>query len=123
MRVLVVDDEELIPRLFQQRFRKETGAGRLELAFAASGEEALTAVEKGPEIFDLILSDINMPGMSGLELVEELVKRNYGAPIYIVSAYDSEEIRSATQEIGVQGFFPKPLDFRKLRQLFHLEET
>lgn len=122
MKVLVVDDEDLIPRLFQQRFRKDTGAGRLELSFAASGEEALTAVDQGPDPFDLILSDINMPGMSGLELVEHLIKRQYSAQLYIVSAYDSDEIRSASLGLGVQGFFPKPLDFRKLRQLFQLED-
>lgn len=121
MKVLVVDDEELIPRLFLQRFRRETGSSLVEFVFAASGEEALGVFEGAQTPFDFILSDINMPGMNGLELVEELQKRRCTTPIYFVSAYDSDEIRTATEELGVEGFFSKPLDFQKLRILFRLE--
>ena len=75
MKILVVDDEKDIQPLFEQRFRKEIRNGEIKFAFAYSGEEALTYLKDNNHEAVLILSDINMPGMSGLELLEK-IKQN-----------------------------------------------
>ena len=79
MKILVVDDEIDVKDLFEQRFRREIRAGEFELAFANSGEEALAYLASHPSEVVLILSDINMPGMSGFELLRH-IRSDFNAP-------------------------------------------
>mgnify|MGYP005808119313 FL=1 len=117
MKILVVDDEQDVKVLFQQRFRKEIKKGELDFVFAFSGEEALKKMASMEQEAVLILSDINMPGMSGLELLKK-IKENYVAPppvVMMVTAYGDEENRSTAKELGADDFLTKPLDFNELK--------
>lgn len=118
MRILVVDDEKDIQPLFQQRFRKEIRNKEIEMEFVLSGEEALQYIEKNGHENSLILSDINMPGMSGLELIEK-VRKKYTPPppiIMMISAYGDQENRDTAHHLGAEEFFTKPLDFNILKE-------
>jgi CheY-like chemotaxis protein len=117
MKILVVDDEQDVQVLFQQRFRKEIRKGELDFVFAFSGEEALGKMDDMDKEAVLILSDINMPGMSGLELLKK-IKENYVAPppvVMMVTAYGDEENRSTSKKLGADDFLTKPLDFNELK--------
>lgn len=117
MKILVVDDEQDVKILFQQRFRKEIRKEELHFVFAFSGEEALEKMETMEQEAVLILSDINMPGMSGLELLKR-IKENYKAPppvVMMVTAYGDEENRSSSKKLGADDFLTKPLDFNELK--------
>ena len=114
--ILIVDDEKDMQWLFQQRLRKEIRAGRISLAFASSGEEALTYLRSGnaAEIV-LVLSDINMPGMTGLELLR-LIKHEFGSlPVHIITAYGDETNYRTAMAYGADGYITKPLDFDYLK--------
>ncbi len=118
MKILVVDDEKDIQPLFQQRFRKEIKSNEIEIEFVLSGEEALAYIEKNGHSNSLILSDINMPGMSGLELLEK-IKKTYTPPppiIMMISAYGDQENRDTAHNLGAEEFFTKPLDFNLLKE-------
>lgn len=123
MKILVVDDEADMEPLFLQRFRKEIKQHDIEFDFAHSGEEALRYVfDKHSEVV-LILSDINMPGMSGIQLLKK-IRHEYEVPppiIMMITAYDDEENRQQAMENGADDFLTKPLDFvllkEKLKQL------
>jgi CheY-like chemotaxis protein len=111
MKILVVDDEKDIQPLFEQRFRKEIRNGEIAFVFAYSGEEAV-----------LILSDINMPGMSGLELLSQIKQKHHEPPpvVIMITAYgDSENYRRA-MELGADGFITKPVDFNLLKEKINL---
>jgi CheY-like chemotaxis protein len=118
MKILVVDDEKDIQTLFEQRFRKEIRENTMSFVFAFSGEEALAYLEKNDHSAVLILSDINMPGMSGLELLKK-IKGKYNAPppvVMMITAYgDSENYRRA-MELGADDFLTKPVDFNLLKE-------
>lgn len=117
MKILVVDDEQDVKILFQQRFRKEIRKEELNFVFAFSGEEALEKMETMEQEAVLILSDINMPGMSGLELLKR-IKENYKAPppvVMMVTAYGDEENRTTSKQLGADDFLTKPLDFNELK--------
>ncbi len=117
MKILVVDDEQDVKVLFEQRFRKEIRKGELDFVFAFSGEEALEVMSHMSQEAVLILSDINMPGMSGLELLKE-IKENYVAPppvVMMVTAYGDEENRNSSKRLGADDFLTKPLDFKELK--------
>jgi CheY-like chemotaxis protein len=115
VKILVVDDERDVEALFRQKFRREIRAGRLEFVFAFSGEEAIEVLGgSGAEIV-LILSDINMPGMSGLELLSQLRERRLGHRIYMVTAYGDQSTRETALQLGADDFLTKPLDFEELR--------
>ena len=117
MKILVVDDEQDVKVLFQQRFRKEIRKGEHDFVFAFSGEEALQVMESMSQEAVLILSDINMPGMSGLELLEK-IKKNYLKPppvVMMITAYGDEENRSTSIRLGADDFLTKPLDFSILK--------
>ena len=117
MKILVVDDEQDVKILFQQRFRKEIRKEELSFVFAFSGEEALQKMETMEQEAVLILSDINMPGMSGLELLKR-IKENYKAPppvVMMVTAYGDEENRTTSKQLGADDFLTKPLDFNELK--------
>ncbi|MBJ2175562.1 response regulator [Aureibaculum sp. A20] len=122
MKILVVDDEHDVKTLFQQRFRKEIRKGELEFVFAFSGEEALTVLESMKQEAVLILSDINMPGMSGLELLKK-IKKEYLAPppvVMMITAYGDEENFNTAKSLGADDFLTKPVDFKLLKdKLIH----
>jgi CheY-like chemotaxis protein len=117
MKILVVDDEQDIKILFEQRFRKEIRNGEFEFAFANSGEEALNYLHKYEHEIVLILSDINMPGMSGLELLKK-IKQMYVVPppvVMMITAYGDEENYNRSVSLGADDFLTKPLDFNLLK--------
>jgi CheY-like chemotaxis protein len=115
--ILVVDDEPDVPDLFRQRFRREARAGTYVLHFAASGEEALDQLSDGvqPELI-VILSDINMPGMDGLELLRQVKAQRPELPVMMVTAYGDDERRRAAAEYGATEFVTKPVDFDRLKE-------
>ena len=114
--ILIVDDEPDIADLFRQRFRREVRQGHYVLHFADSGEEALRRLaEIHPELI-VILSDINMPGMDGLELVREVRRLRPELPVLMVTAYGDEERRHRAGELGAADFLTKPVDFDRLKQ-------
>jgi CheY-like chemotaxis protein len=114
--ILIVDDEPDVAELFRQRFRRETRAGTYVLHFAASGEEALDRLtgEIKPQLI-VILSDINMPGMDGLELLRVIKERRPELPVMMVTAYGDEERRCRAAEYGAMEFVTKPVDFDLLK--------
>lgn len=119
MKILVVDDEADVQPLFQQRFRKEIRSGELEFSFALSGEQALEYLEHKDSEVVLILSDINMPGMSGIELLGR-IRNDYNNPppppiVMMVTAYGDEENHRQAMEKGANDFLTKPLDFAMLK--------
>lgn len=117
MKILVVDDEKDIKTLFEQRFRKEIKSGEMEFAFSFSGEEALKYLENNQHQAVLILSDINMPGMSGLELLQH-IKNDFEPPppvVMMITAYGDEENYNNAIQLGADGFLTKPLDFNLLK--------
>ncbi len=117
MKILVVDDEIDIQDLYLQRFRKEIRSGELELLFAFSGKEALGVMETmHPMDVVLLLSDINMPGMTGFDLLK-LVKEKYSyLTVFMVSAYGDVSNMSKATELGANDFITKPVDFALLRE-------
>lgn len=122
MNILVVDDERDIQTLFEQRFRKEIKDKILEFAFAFSGEEALTYLNQHEHEKVLILSDINMPGMSGLELLRH-IKQIYHKPppvVMMITAYGDAENFNTARELGADDFLTKPVDFKVLKEKFKL---
>lgn len=118
MKVLVVDDEKDVRYLFEQRFRKEIRSGEMSFAFANSGEEAIEYLNRQSQHSVLILSDINMPGMSGLELLR-IIKKKYENPppfVMMITAYGDEENHSNAIQLGADDFLTKPLDFAVLKE-------
>ena len=118
MKILVVDDERDIQTLFEQRFRKEVRDKVLEFAFAFSGEDALTYLNLHEHETVLILSDINMPGMSGLELLGH-IKQKYLKPppvVMMITAYGDAENFNTAKRLGADDFLTKPVDFTVLKE-------
>jgi len=117
MKFLVVDDEKDVEMLFRQKFRKEIRSKQLELVFAFSGEEALELLEsKTPPDVMYIFSDINMPGMSGIELLQH-VKKNYpDIKVSMISAYGDSENYNRAIDSGAKEFFTKPINFESLKE-------
>lgn len=116
LELLVVDDEALVQRIFSQRLRPQVKDGSVRLHFATTGQGALEILDGlGDSGRILVLTDINMPGMSGLELLRQIRARGRPASVYVVSAYENDEYRQAALVLGADGFFPKPLDFEELK--------
>ena len=118
MKILVVDDELDIRVLFEQRFRKEIRNNEIEFAFAHSGEDALDYLRKNTQEAVLILSDINMPGMSGLQLLEK-IKQEYQKPppvVVMITAYGDQSNYNQAMKLGADGFIAKPVDFKLLKE-------
>jgi len=117
LRFLVVDDEPDVEMLFRQKFRKELKSGLLELAFALSGIDALEILRcNDPPDVVYIFSDINMPGMSGLELLERVTDEFPQIKVSMISAYGDQENYNRAMESGARGFFTKPIDFVTLKE-------
>jgi CheY-like chemotaxis protein len=118
MKVLVVDDEKDVQILFEQRFRKEIRDHEMDFVFAFSGEEALTYLNIHDHEAVLILSDINMPGMNGLELLRH-IKEKYPEPppvVMMITAYGDAENYNTAKELGADDFLTKPVDFTALKE-------
>ncbi|WP_416896281.1 MAG: response regulator [Minwuia sp.] len=115
-RLLVVDDELDVPDLFRQRFRREIKAGTVKLVFAANGVEALEKL-RACTGFDVVLSDINMPELGGLELLEEIRREWPELPVVLVSAYSGQTNREKAISHGAREFVSKPVDFQRLRSI------
>jgi two-component system, chemotaxis family, chemotaxis protein CheY len=118
MKVLVVDDEKDVQTLFEQRFRKEIKSGELVFDFAFSGEDALTYLNQHEQEAVLILSDINMPGMSGLDLLEQIKKKYHKPPpiVMMITAYGDAENYNTAKQLGADDFLTKPVDFTALKE-------
>ena len=122
LKALVVDDEEDVAWLFRQRFRREVRKGRIELEFAHSGQEALTKLRtEEPEVV-LVLSDINMPGMTGLDLLKAIKQERPELKVHMITAYSDDENRETAMAYGAEGYLTKPIDFDALKaQVFGLD--
>lgn len=122
MKILVVDDERDIKVLFEQRFRKEIKNNVVEFVFAFSGEEALEYLNSTQHEAILILSDINMPGMSGLQLLEQVKKKFLKPPpvVMMITAYGDAENHRMAKELGADDFLTKPVDFTTLKKKLNL---
>ncbi len=117
MRILVVDDEKDVELLFRQKFRKEIKSKSLELVFAFSGQEALEILGKSnPPKVIYIFSDINMPGMTGLELLQQVKEKFPNIKISMISAYGDKDNYEKAIDSGAKEFFTKPIDFASLKQ-------
>lgn len=118
MKVLVVDDEHDVKLLFEQKFRKEIKSGAMNFSFAYSGQEALDYLRSGDQGAVLILSDINMPGMSGLELLKQIRKESPTPPpiVMMITAYGDQQNRDSARQLGANDFLTKPLDFNTLKE-------
>jgi two-component system chemotaxis response regulator CheY len=122
MKILVVDDEKDIQTLFEQRFRKELKSGLVEFAFAFSGEEALGYLAQHDHEAVLILSDINMPGMSGLELLRHIKQKFMQPPpvVMMITAYGDTENYNQAIQLGADDFLTKPVDFSLLKEKLNI---
>jgi CheY-like chemotaxis protein len=114
--VLVVDDESDVEVLFRQQFRRELRAGRFTMEFAQSAAAALKRITDAETVsLILILSDINMPGMSGLELLPKARAARPDVPIIMITAYGDVDTKRKAIEGGAEALFTKPIDFVLLR--------
>jgi CheY-like chemotaxis protein len=114
--ILVVDDEPDVEALFRQHFRRELRAGRFTMDFAQSAVRALAIIgDAGGASLILILSDINMPGMSGLELLPKAKAARPDVPVIMITAYGDAETRRKALEYGAEALLTKPIDFIALR--------
>lgn len=117
MNLLLVDDEPDAIELFRQKFRKELRQGDYEIRFAPSGADALKMLSENGMLSPLVLlSDINMPGMTGLELLAEVKTRWPDLEVIMITAYGDEDNRRRAREAGASDFVTKPVDFRELKQ-------
>jgi two-component system, chemotaxis family, chemotaxis protein CheY len=119
MKILVVDDENDVKILFEQRFRKEIRNGDVTLIFASNGFDALDVLDNNRQDIPLILSDINMPGMTGIDLLKK-IKTSYQAPspdVIMITAYGDQENYDRCKSLGADDLLPKPLDFSLLKEI------
>ena len=118
MKILVVDDEMDVKMLFEQRFRREIKNNEVDFQFAFSGEDALQFLTSHQHEAVLILSDINMPGMSGLDLLKH-IKENFENPpptVMMITAYGDDENYNEAMKLGADDFLTKPVDFLSLKE-------
>ncbi len=117
MLVMVVDDEADIGLLFKQQFRKEIRRGEIQFHFALDGDEALKMLEGdlGTDLV-LILSDINMPGMGGLDLLQAIKAVRDDLPVFMITAYDDKSTYNEAMARGANDYITKPIDFPALKE-------
>jgi CheY-like chemotaxis protein len=116
VRILVVDDESDVEMLFRQQFRRELREGRFVLDFASSGDEALGKMRTADgNSLILLVSDINMPGMSGLDLLPRIKAERPDLPVLMITAYGDANTRKVALDRGADGLLTKPIDFAALR--------
>jgi CheY-like chemotaxis protein len=114
--ILVVDDEPDVELLFRQQFRHDLRAGRFNMEFAQSASVALQRIADVADVtLILILSDINMPGMSGLELLPHAKAVRPDVPVIMITAYGDAETKRKALETGAEALLTKPIDFTALR--------
>ncbi len=114
--ILVVDDEPDVEMLFRQHFRRDLQAGRFTMEFAQSAQVALQSISNASDaLLILILSDINMPGMSGLELLPKAKEARPDVPVIMITAYGDVETKRKALENGADALLTKPIDFVLLR--------
>ena len=114
--ILVVDDETDMEELFRQQFRRDLRTGRFEMEFASSAPQALEVVQRsGERDIILLLSDINMPGMSGLEMLLKVKAVRPDLPVIMITAYGDPDTRRKAEAGGADGLLIKPIDFAALR--------
>ena len=115
--VLVVDDEPDVEALFRQQFRRDLRAQRFVMDFASSGPDALLRIASSVgQSLILILSDINMPGMTGLEMLPKVKEMRPDVPVIMITAYGDPETRRKALAGGASGLLTKPIDFGVLRE-------
>ena len=115
--IVVVDDEPDVEEMFKQNFRRDLRSGRFIMEFALSAPAALEKVKAIPDpSLILILSDVNMPGMTGLEMLPKVKAERPHVPVIMITAYGDETTRKRAAELGAAGLLPKPIDFSVLRQ-------
>jgi len=115
--VLVVDDEPDVEALFRQQFRRDLRAQRFVMDFASSAADALSRIASTIEqSLILILSDINMPGMTGLEMLPKVKEMRPEVPVIMITAYGDAETKRKALENGATGLLTKPIDFALLRE-------
>ncbi|MEL6602058.1 MAG: response regulator [Cyanobacteria bacterium J06614_10] len=115
--ILVVDDEPDVELMFRHKFRKEIRANRIAFHFSLCAADALAYLESPTHRAEatLILSDINMPGMNGLELLRVIKERYANLPVMMVTAYGDEASQETAKKYGASGFINKPVDFARLK--------
>ena len=115
--ILVVDDEPDVEALFRQQFRRDLRSGRFLMEFAPSAPAALERARNAadPSLI-LILSDINMPGMSGLEMLPKVRAERPDVPVIMITAYGDPDTKRKALENGASGLLTKPIDFSALRE-------
>ena len=115
--VLVVDDEPDVEALFRQQFRRDLRAQRFVMEFANSGADALARIASTIEqSLILVLSDINMPGMTGIEMLPKVREMRPNVPIIMITAHGDPETKRKALENGATGLLTKPIDFALLRE-------
>ena len=115
--IVVVDDERDVESMFRQHFRRDLRSGRFVMEFALSAQAALKQVRAIPDpSLILVLSDINMPGMTGLAMLPKVKEERPNVPVIMITAYGDEATRKRATELGAAGLLPKPIDFCLLRQ-------
>ena len=115
--ILVVDDEPDVESLFRQYFRRDIRDGRFIMEFANSASSALDRAKTIPDpSLILILSDINMPGMSGLEMLPKVRAARPSVPVIMITAYGDADTKRTALELGAEALLTKPIDFTQLRQ-------
>lgn len=115
LHILMVDDEPDLDLLIQQRFRRDVKEGRLKFTFARNGERALKELEQHPEIA-LIVTDLNMPEMNGIELLLQVKKLYSDKKMIVISAYSDQDSIKTAQNAGADGFLFKPLSFKEFQE-------
>jgi two-component system, response regulator, stage 0 sporulation protein F len=117
MKLLVVDDEIDVQFLFEQKFRKEIKSGKVQIIYAINGMSALELIDSIDDKADyLMLTDINMPEMTGLELLEEVKERYPKLKVFMITAYGDETNYNKAKTLGADDYFTKPLQFDLLKE-------
>lgn len=116
MKIMVVDDEQDVQLLFKQKFRKELRKGEIDIFFASSAQEAIDYLEQEETRVMLILSDINMPGMSGLDLLKAVKEKFPDLKVFMITAYGADDNYKTAIQYGADDYLNKPVDFNKLKE-------